>query len=413
MIFIHIYDYFIVLVIYNIFMINYLIEHKKIEIFLQPIVSIKDKKTFAYEALTRAYDENNDLISPLYLFEQARKERLSCTLDNYVRELALEKFNTYYHEDKSVLLFLNFEPSIIENDIDDDFISVVYKHNIATSNIVIEIKEDKIKDTQALRRFITRYRKRGFIIAIDDFGTGYSSFDRLEFIKPDIVKVDRSIVYNVNSNFINSEILTAIANMCHQIGSMVLAEGVENSSEVLCCMQKDIDIFQGYWFARPSSVIDSEKKEDIFKSIKNIGYTYKTIIKEEISKKQLLLDKSKILSKRVFDIIETQKIDNLVAIDEIFLENDKLEAIYLMNCEDGIQVGKTYINANERYLYKPTKEGHDHSLRDYYFIAKDSSRGDYLGNRYISKASGNMCRTYSSKISISDCSYIVCLDILD
>ena len=84
-----------------------------------------------------------------------------------------------------------------------------------------------------------------------------------------------------------------------------------------------------------------------------------------------------------------------------------------MNYEDGIQVGKTFIHAAERYLYNPTKEGHNHSLRDYYFITKDSSRGDYLGNRYISKASGNMCRTYSCKITISECSYIVCLDILD
>ena len=394
-------------------MINYLIEHKKIEIFLQPIVSIKDKKIFAFEALTRAYDENDDLISTLYLFEQAKKERLSCKLDEYVRELALEKFNSYYHENNEVLLFVNIESCVIDDYMHENFISVVYKHNIPTSNIVIEIKEDKIKDTQALKKFISRYKKRGFIIAIDDFGTGYSSFDRLEFIKPDIVKVDRSIIYNVDNNFINSEILSAIANMCHQIGSIVLAEGVENSSEILCCMKKDIDIFQGYWFAKPSNLIDSTKKEDISESISSVGIIYKTITKEEISQKQQLLKKSKKLSEKVLEIIKTYSIDNIDAIEDMFLDNDKLEAIYLMNFEDGTQVGKTFINAAKRYLYNPTKAGHDHSLRDYYFIAKDSLRGDYLGNRYISKASGNMCRTYSSQIILGKSSYIVCLDILD
>ena len=393
-------------------MINYLIENKKIEIFLQPIVSIKDKKIFAYEALTRAYD-NDELISPLYLFDQARKERLSCELDEYVRELALEKFSSYYHENHELLLFLNFEAPIVENEMYENFIPIVYKHNIPTSNIVIEIKEDRIKNIQALKKFITKYKSKGFIIAIDDFGTGYSSFDRLEFIEPDIVKVDRSIIYNINNNFINSEILSAISNMCHKIGAIVLAEGVENSSEVLCCMKKDIDIFQGYWFAKPRSLIDSVLEDTISKSILNLGNTYKTITKEEISKKKLLLEKSKMLCARILDILETYDIYNLEEIDEVFLENDKLEAIYLMNYEDGVQVGKTFIHAAERYLYNPTKEGHNHSLRDYYFITKDSSRGDYLGNRYISKASGNMCRTYASTITIGECSYILCLDILD
>lgn len=393
-------------------MINYIIENKKIEIFLQPIVSIKDKKIFAYEALTRAYD-NDELLSPLYLFDQARKERLSCKLDEYVRELALEKFSSYYHENHEVLLFLNFEASIVDNEMYESFIPIVYKHNIPTSNIVIEIKEDRIKNTQALQKFITKYKSRGFVIAIDDFGTGYSSFDRLEYIKPDIVKVDRSIIYNIHNNFINSEILTAISNMCHKIGTIVLAEGVEHSSEVLSCMKKDIDIFQGYWFAKPLKSIDTLQQDAIFKSINMLGNTYKTITKEEISKKKLLLEKSKMLSAKILDILETYDIHNLEEIDEVFLENDKLEAIYLMNYDDGIQVGKTFIHAAERYLYNPTKEGHNHSLRDYYFITKDSSRGDYLGNRYISKASGNMCRTYSSKIELGEYSYIVCLDILD
>lgn len=394
-------------------MIETIIDNKKIEIYLQPIISVKDRKVFAYEALTRAYDENNDFISPLYLFEQAKKERLSCKLDNYVRELALEKFYEYYQKDKSVLLFLNFESSVIEYDMYDSFISTVYKHNIATSNIVLEIKEDQIKDTQALKKFIARHKSRGFVIAIDDFGTGYSSFDRLEFIQPDIVKVDRSIIYNVHNNFINSEILSAISNMCHNIGAIVLAEGVEHRDEILTCMKKDIDIYQGYWFSRPKLEIDMHMEKDITESISDVGSKYTGIVKETIVKKQLLLESSKLLSEKVIDLLEKYSIENMTIMTEVFEANEKLEAIYMLGFDDGIQVGQTLINAPERYLYNPTSTGYDHSLRDYYFIAKDSSRGDYLGNRYISKASGNMCRTYSSKINIKENCYIVCFDILD
>ncbi len=394
-------------------MINDLINDKQIEIYLQPIVSIKDKKIFAYEALTRATDRYGEQISPLYLFEQAKKERLSCKLDDYVRELALIKFQKYYSEDKDVLLFLNFEPSIIENETSSDFISTVYKYNISTKNIVIEIKEDKIKNTHALKIFIDMYRKHDFFIALDDFGIGYSSFDRLEFIQPDIVKVDRSLVYNVHNNFINSEILNAVSNMCHKIGAIVLAEGVEHRDEVLTCIKKDIDIFQGFWFAKPQSKIDNPLVNNIKKSIHYIGSKHKENIKELIVKKKSLLESSQSLARQVISILEKNGIENMQKVDEIITDNSKIQAIYILKATDGIQIGKTIIHSNEKSLFQPTQLGHDHSLREYFFIAKESARGDYLSTKYISKASGSMCRTYSAKIKLEAENYIVCFDILD
>lgn len=393
-------------------MINDLINEKNIEIYLQPIVSIKDKKIFAYEALTRATDRYGEAISPLYLFDQAKKENLSCKLDEYVRELALVKFVEYYQQDKSVLLFLNFESSVIENEQDNSFVPTVYKYNIAPSNIVIEVKEDRIKDSHILKKFIDKYKKHGFVIAIDDFGTGYSSFDRLEFIKPDIVKVDRSLIYNVHNNFVNSEILSAISNMCHKIGAIVLAEGVEHKDEILSCIQKDIDIFQGFWFCKPQASIDDSLSQQISSSIEYIGKSYKNIIKEHIQRKKELLQSSSQLAQKVLTILEQNDADKEQKISEIIAETNKLEAIYIIHEQSGLQVGPTLIHSEERYLYTPCKDGHDHSLREYYFIAKESSRGDYLSSKYISKASGNMCRTYSARISLKECDYIVCFDIL-
>jgi EAL domain-containing protein (putative c-di-GMP-specific phosphodiesterase class I) len=168
----------------------------------------------------------------------------------------------------------------------DNFITTFYKYAIPSRNIVIEIKEEKIKNTQALKSFIDLYRKHDFFIAIDDFGTGYSSFDRLEFIQPDIVKVDRSLIYNVHNNFINSEILSAISNMCHKIGAMVLAEGVEHRDEVIKCIKKEIDIFQGFWFSKPEDKISEEKMLEIEKSTRYIGLKHKENINALIEKKK-------------------------------------------------------------------------------------------------------------------------------
>ena len=394
-------------------MVKVLIDNDKIDIFFQPIVSIKDKKIFAYEALTRAYDDNDELISPMYLFDQAKKENISNILDNYVRKLAIEKFQKYYNQNKNVLLFLNFESSIIDNYLEDNFLKVVHNNNINPSNIVIEIKEDSVKDNQALIRFVNKYREYGFIIAIDDFGTGYSSFDRLSLIQPDIVKVDRSIIYDINKNFVNSEILKAISNMCHKIGAIVLAEGVESKNEILSCMKKDIDIFQGFYFAKAKKIVDDKIKNNIFSSINNIGDNYKTMVKNHINVKSSLLQESQTLTKNVLSILNSNTKNYIKNMENIILENKKLEAIYIIDFYTGLQFNDTIILIEENTLFNPTKDSHDHSLKEYYFIAKESSRGDYLSGKYISKASGNMCRTYSSGIVLNEKKYIICLDILE
>jgi EAL domain-containing protein (putative c-di-GMP-specific phosphodiesterase class I) len=392
-------------------MIQNLIDNNKIKIFFQPIVSIKDKRIFSFEALTRAYDENNEIISPMYLFEQARKENLSNTLDSYVRELAIEKFQDFYNKDKNILLFLNFESSIIDSDETDNFIDVVTKNNINPSNIVIEIKEDSVKDNLSLVKFVKKYRELGFIIAIDDFGTGYSSFDRLSLIKPDIVKVDRSIIYDIDKNFIHSEILKAISNMCHKIGAIVLAEGVESKDEILNCLKKDIDIYQGFYFSKPKDDINKNKQNDILSLVNNIGNEYKQIVKKHMHKKQSLLENSKNLTKQVLSVLKPDNIEYKNEIEKLILNNKKLEAIYIIDYTNGLQIGKTIIQAEKKALFNPTKNGHDHSLKEYYYIAKESLRGDYLSGKYISKASGNICRTYSSKIKSENSNYIVCMDI--
>jgi EAL domain-containing protein (putative c-di-GMP-specific phosphodiesterase class I) len=394
-------------------MINDLINDKNIEIHLQPILSIKDKKVFAYEALTRATDRYAEAISPLYLFEQAKKEGVASQLDEYVRELALMKFQNYYHEDKELLLFLKFDSWVVEKELANDFISTIYKYNIPAKNIVIEVKEDKIKNTHALKSFIDTYKKHGHFIAIDDFGTTYSSFHRLEFIQPDIVKIDRSLIYNVHNNFINSELLSAISNMCNQIGAIVIAEGVEHKDEVLSCIEKGVDLFQGYWFCRVKEEIKSATLFEIEKSIEYIGRMYKGLIEEGMDEKKLLIAKSQKLLKQSVDILEENGFENVEKLEEIIDKNPKIQAIYLINEKDGLQVGETVIHSEEKYLFKPTKAGKDHTLREYYFITREATRGDYLSAKYVSKASGSICRTYAANINYKEKKYIICFDILD
>ncbi|MGB5866855.1 MAG: EAL domain-containing protein [Arcobacteraceae bacterium] len=393
-------------------MIEELINNNKIKIFFQPIVSIKNKKIFSFEALTRAFDENDDIISPMYLFKQAKKEHLSNKLDSYVRELALDKFLPYHEENKDILLFLNFESSFIDSEEYHQFIEIVKSKKINPSNVVLEIKEDEIRDNNAIKKFVDLYRKHGFIIAIDDFGTGYSSFDRLSLIQPDIVKIDRSLIYDIDKNFINAEILHAISNMCHKIGAIVLAEGVESKDEILNCMAKDIDIFQGFYFAKPKDCIDAKLKDTLYKRINTIGDDYKDEISNIINKKRIILNNAQKLCNKIINIYNQNCDRCSLELKNIISENEHLEAIYKIDFESGLQFDDTIINIDESTLFRPTKHNDDHSLKEYYFIAKNSSRRNYLSTRYVSKASGHMCRTYSAIVEINNSKYILCLDIV-
>lgn len=76
-------------------MIKKILQDDRLDIHFQPIITIKDKKVFAYEALTRAYDTDEKPISPVTLFEQARKEKLTLQLDNHVREKAVKNLEVF------------------------------------------------------------------------------------------------------------------------------------------------------------------------------------------------------------------------------------------------------------------------------------------------------------------------------
>ena len=110
-------------------MIKKILQEDNVDIHFQPIITIKDKKIFAYEALTRAYDSDKNQISPITLFSQAKKEGFSLELDNYVREKAVKKFQDIYKKNSYSLLFLNIESSFIDEKLEDNLLEITKKYH--------------------------------------------------------------------------------------------------------------------------------------------------------------------------------------------------------------------------------------------------------------------------------------------
>lgn len=394
-------------------MIQEIIKKELVEIYFQPIVSIRSKKIYAFEALTRC-TYNGVTIPPSELFNLAIEKNVSLELDILTRNKSIEKFHKYYLENNDLILFLNFESSVINNfdkeKKDYYFIETINKLDIPYKNFMLEIKEDEISNTEALEEFCSYYKKLGFAIALDDFGTGNSTFDRINVIKPDLIKIDKSLFHNTKDNLINKEIIKAIAKMSHNLGIRVLAEGVEDEDAICIAMKSNINLFQGYYFCKPVYKLDLIEIDRILFKIIEIGNLFKESAIRSINIKRDLVNHYCKLSNEIVEQFPNINFTEKIMIDELS-KSTNLEAIYLIDVKTSKQINNTIINnINDRFT--PSKSGDEHYLKEYYYITLESKQGIYLSNKYISYASGNICKTFAKKFELENEFYILCLDII-
>ena len=119
--------------------------------------------------------------------------------------------------------------------------------------IIFEITErTAILDYEHFNQSLNHYRQQGFGVAIDDAAAGYSSLQAIAELHPNYIKLDMSIVRNLDRNPIKQTILESLARLARGINSKVVAEGVETVEELAMLIKLDIDYAQGYYLARPA-----------------------------------------------------------------------------------------------------------------------------------------------------------------
>ncbi|MCL0067344.1 EAL and GGDEF domain-containing protein [Peptococcaceae bacterium] len=241
-----------------------LIEEKNFNIVYQPLVNLSTGKVIGYEALTRG-SKGSILESPAKLFPLAEKANLLYALEKVTREKALEKIGQLT---KGELLFLNINPSILN---DPSFSAgrtkeILLKNGKLPQNVVFEITErTAVTNFAAFRKALEHYRKQGFKIAMDDVGAGYSSLQSVAELKPDFIKIDRSLIANINTDSTKQALLETFMTFSRKINSTVIAEGIENEDELEVVTKLGLSIAQGFYIARPSAPFPD--LSDSFKSI--------------------------------------------------------------------------------------------------------------------------------------------------
>ena len=391
--------------------IEKILNNKKLVIHLQPILSLRGRILLGFEALIRGVDEDGNIIPPAWLFREASKAGLTSTLDQEARHLAIHAFAPLWKANPKLILFVNFESTLIDTVMSGKYLfdGLLSEFGIPFKNIVLEIKEDKVKDTEKLQAFCSHYKSLGFSIALDDFGVGESSFDRLTVVQPDIIKIDRSLIYNIKNDYINQEIVRAICNMSVRIGTIVLAEGVETEEEAIYSRYLGATLIQGFWFAKPSA---NPSQDNFVTKMDRVKIKAHQIIKNIHDNDEKLRNKAeKIYQELHANIIEEECIHQWTScVDEVIQKHANIEALYLMDT-NAKQVGPTILCCNTKSFYEPTTDGCDHSFKEYYTGTKDASNEFYLTEEYVSVASGDICRTYARSFQLKEQQFILCIDL--
>jgi EAL domain-containing protein (putative c-di-GMP-specific phosphodiesterase class I) len=398
-----------------------IIEDEILSTHFQPILSVKNPAFLAMEGLARPRTPDGASIPPNVFFAAARTFRRALETDRLCRAKALEAFRNIQsalQPARDPLLFLNFDTSLLDQGVAGSgvLLSQAARYGIAPSRIVIEIVENAVEDTEALKQFVDFYRQQGFIIALDDVGAGHSNFDRFPLIKPDIIKVDRSITSNIQDDYYKQEIFRALVKLSRKIGTLVLAEGVETEEEVLTVLNCDADLLQGFFFARPAATWEilhkdvGEKVRIMADRLRESRIAHITRLRSQFRLYDETID-------RMTSLLSTARPDEFTErLAPCLADFPFIEAVYVLDGQ-GVMVTDTMLQpaAEKRLekLFRKAVKGDDLSLKEYFYLLMFSGLKHYVTESYTSLATGNLTRTISSHfIDSLGRLYILCIDVL-
>ena len=226
--------------------------------FFQPIVHASKTermapRVFAHECLIRLFADR--AYNGGEIIEAAVSRRSIHSFDSYARRLSIRLGGAQFR--RGGKLFINFMPSSIY---DPAFcmastLEEMSKTDIRAADVVFEVVEsDHVRDVKHLQKICDYYRKAGFGFAMDDVGTGSNSLQTVCDLKPDFVKLDKSLISKMDQPMYRTAV-QKLAEFSDQYGVKVIAEGVETVETMDALLAVGITYMQGYYFGKPSATI--------------------------------------------------------------------------------------------------------------------------------------------------------------
>jgi len=209
-------------------------------------ISKKEK----YEILMRVKLEDGSILTPYSFLKEAKKAKLYLGMTRMLVKKACE-----YFKGKDIEFNLNLTLEDIKDQYTMDFIVNTMEKTNTAKQITFEIVESEgIESFTEVSNFIKKAKKLGCKIAIDDFGTGYSNFEYIIKLDVDYIKIDGSLIKNINTD--NNLYLTVqtIVGFAKALKIKTVAEFVHNEEVLNCVKNLDIDYSQGFFIDEPKEL---------------------------------------------------------------------------------------------------------------------------------------------------------------
>lgn len=227
------------------------LRNRELRVAYQPIVSLDDTRIVAAEALLRWNHPSLGAVSPDAFLPSATDASLMGEITRYVLGEVCSQLASWQRQGKVGPKF-RVALNIASDDLVDLGLAETIKGALDDANVdagclVVEVTErDLVRDTSVAREVLLGVRRLGVRIALDDFGTGFSSLSYLKHFPVDTVKIDRSFVAGLGDDADSTALVRALMALTRTLGLLVVAEGIENDTQLDVLRQLGCDLGQGY-----------------------------------------------------------------------------------------------------------------------------------------------------------------------
>lgn len=218
----------------------------------QPLFSSADGTPKAYEALMRV--QMSALRSPATVMKLARETDRLYEVEHLTFSKACNSYQRLRFQnrvDHNAKLFINSIANVHLTD--EDFQEIMDANSNLLPQLVVEITEEEELNPEVLE---TKRRQLGGVgaFALDDYGSGYSNSNTLLVLAPDYIKVDLTIIRDIDKDPDKQQLVVDIVQYAHDRGRQVVAEGIETPEELRCVIDLGVDLLQGYYLAKPAVI---------------------------------------------------------------------------------------------------------------------------------------------------------------
>jgi diguanylate cyclase (GGDEF)-like protein len=236
--------------------------NNQLSLYLQPIHENRTLKGF--EALSRWYHREKGMIFPDEFIAVAEETGLIHILGKWLIESACAQLSLWleeYGEQNCPYISINISPiQLAQSDVVDQIADGLKQYNIPGKLLVVELTESALIDNKSIvKNNLSNLQALDVRIFLDDFGTGFSSLSLLRDFPIDVLKIDRSFVFDVANNKTQQDsqkLIKAMINMAKALNMQVVAEGVEDLRTLNWLNEAGCHLMQGYYFSKPLAMHD-------------------------------------------------------------------------------------------------------------------------------------------------------------